>query len=295
MRFVSLSLLATSAGLALLGCSSEHSPATAPTPADTQLTNSSARHDDAVDAPGDLSWVPTGQTSGASSVRLLMTDAPVAADNVFVTFCGIYVEPALSSTSPQEADAGSDAGVEPVEKSRLAAHGNARGTAAAQTDAGQAEPERDNDDVALPGDAGSDHAERGKAIASHAGWRTISDTCQTLDLLTLQGGITEAIGIGSLPAGDYGQIRLMLVDAAIVVSGSRFELVVPSGSESGLKIGSGFSLHEGTATTITLDFDAGQSVHYTQGRGYMMAPVIHVVDLTLHPATHEDAGGSRAE
>jgi uncharacterized protein DUF4382 len=292
MRFRSLSLLATSAVAALLGCSSEPSTAQAPpTSPDADSINSSARHDDPVDSPSDLSWVPSQPESGSSALRVLMTDAPIAADSVFVTFCGIYVE-AASSTETDEPSQHGDAGVEPLDKSKLPRRS---AEDSEQADAGHRGSFHSEHDVALGADAGSDPAEHAKAVAARAGWHTISDKCQTLDLLTLQGGITEAVGIGSLPPGSYGQIRLMLVNASIVVAGLTFELVVPSGSESGLKIAGGFTLHDGEASTITLDFDAGQSIHYSAGGGYMMAPVIHISDMVLHPTAQADAGSSKAD
>jgi hypothetical protein len=215
-----------------------------------------------------------------------MTDAPIDADNVFVTFCGIYVERGASMSS----DAGR------VEKANGAAGRAARPEGFARTDAGRDERDtRLTRDAGSASDAGAASAARGKALASREGWLTISEACQTVDLLTLQGGITEALGIASLPHGQYGQIRLMLVDASLVIAGETHELVVPSGAEGGLKIGGGFTLGEGAATTITLDFDAAESIHHAAGRGYMMAPVIKIVAVKVHAKTVDDAGARLAE
>jgi hypothetical protein len=127
-------------------------------------------------------------------------------------------------------------------------------------------------------------------------WLTLSEGCQTLDLLTLRDGVTEAIGAATLPPGHYGQIRLMLVDASIVVDGVEQELILPSGTESGLKIVGGFTLRDGVATTITLDFDAGRSIHYAPGTGFMMRPVIELIDVTVHGDAGDDVSeGSSAK
>jgi hypothetical protein len=100
----------------------------------------------------------------------------------------------------------------------------------------------------------------------------------------------------------------MLVDASIVVGGVEQPLSIPSGSESGLKIGGGFALFEGAATTITLDFDAGRSIHFAAGNGFVMAPVIELIDVTTHDGAEsvpdgrssgqpprDGAGGSRGD
>jgi hypothetical protein len=81
----------------------------------------------------------------------------------------------------------------------------------------------------------------------------------------------------------------MLADASIVVSGVQQGLSIPSGSESGLKIGHGFDLRDGAATTLTLDFDAGRSIRYAPGNGFMMSPVIELIDVTTRDATAQDA------
>ena len=74
----------------------------------------------------------------------------------------------------------------------------------------------------------------------------------------------------------------MLVDASVVVGGVEHELTVPSGDQRGIAIGSGFSLRDGEAATVTLDFDAGRSIRFSEGAGYMMSPVISVVEVTSH-------------
>jgi len=80
----------------------------------------------------------------------------------------------------------------------------------------------------------------------------------------------------------------------VVVDGETFPLMIPSGTQSGIKLNHGFELTEGTLTSITLDFDAGESVHYTPGNGWMMRPVIDVIATTSEPMPEEpvDAGES---
>jgi hypothetical protein len=357
VRTRSISILASSFIALLLGCPLEGMQApdgsqfSAESDSNGSVVNSES-HDDAVDAVEDVSWARQDRLpSGSSALRVLMTDAPVEADSVFVTFCGIFVESAGAPAGVDGRDdgapgprgeAGAGAGDgrgggaagAPAETARGGAGGaGGAGSAgeapadgasddAAQTDADQAEAEQqaaeDAADEVAPsepeGQAGegeaadpeevapetadgrpaNDRGDGGDAVDPRAGdvprgaWQSVNEGCQTLDLLTLRDGVTEAVGVATLPPGRYGQIRLMLVDASIVVDGVEHELTIPSGAESGLKINGGFALYDGAATTITLDFDAGRSVHYTEGSGYIMRPVIDVIDVTSHAGTAED-------
>jgi hypothetical protein len=373
MRLRSLSILATSTFFALLGCpldemsaSSDADPG-AESDSSGDIADNTASHDDRVDAASDVAWAQGEVGTGRSALRVLMTDAPLDADKVFVTICGIHVHalgPALPGTSPDGRDprgtAGAGAGggasaPRPGDEGRAGAGGAGSGSpgaggAGAGGDGGEPLPEapEDKDDAAqaaaaagaggVPGDsAEADAAEADAAEADAAGsddedvevddtdrgdavpvdgrdpaqappsdveggepreggpggeWLPVSEQCQTMDLLTLQNGVTEAVGVAALPPGRYGQIRLLIADASVVVQGVEQALVIPSGSESGLKINGGFELFDGEATTITLDFDAGRSVHYEPGTGYMMTPVIELIDVSEHAAA-PGAGGDR--
>jgi hypothetical protein len=343
LRTRSRSILATTATLAaLLGCPVEglKTPDAASLGAESDSVGgvaNSAEHDDAVDAAEDVSWARGQSPPGQSALRVLMTDAPVEADSVFVTFCGIFAEPAAGdagASAPGVSGAagaggaygGRDTGAAgaPSASSSGGTGGSGAGGAAGapspeyDADKAEAEAERIEAERAAGGEepapidpereaaereaaereAAEREAAEGLPTDDRAGadavdpdmddgapreaWRPLNQECQTLDLLTLRDGVTEAIGVATLPPGHYAQIRLMLMDASIVVDGVEHELQVPSGMESGLKIQGGFELLDGSATTITLDFDAGRSVQYTEGSGYQLMPVINVIDVTFH-------------
>jgi hypothetical protein len=106
----------------------------------------------------------------------------------------------------------------------------------------------------------------------------ISDQCQTLDLLTLQGGVTEAIGLGSLPPGAYGQLRLMVTEGSIVKSGLKQPLVIAQADvDEGSPVVGGFGVANGVPVTITIDFDAGGSVQYDPSQGFQLKPLLRVI------------------
>jgi hypothetical protein len=118
------------------------------------------------------------------------------------------------------------------------------------------------------------------------GWMTLRTSCQRLDILALQNGLTAELGLATLPAGNYGQIRLEVSHVTVVINGQTTNLAVPSGV---LKIGHGFQVDAGTLVTLAIDFDAGRSIHFTPGHGYILSPVLSVVG-----EKHERRGKSQA-
>jgi len=136
--------------------------------------------------------------------------------------------------------------------------------------------------------------------SSGSGWQTLAPANVTfpltVDLLTLQNGASQTLGLNSLPAGHYTQIRLSLADDpapgstvpfgnCVHVTGEAantfHELDVPSGGTSGLKLTHQFTITDGGTYELLLDFDAGQSVHQTGAGQWKMRPVIRTIVATL--------------
>ena len=107
----------------------------------------------------------------------------------------------------------------------------------------------------------------------------------TFDLLELTNGITEKIATADLSAGRYDQIRLHVTSAKITLTnGSVFDLKIPSGSASGLKINiePTIELSEGETADVLLDFDLTKSFVATGQvgntiKGFIFKPVIRGV------------------
>ena len=112
-------------------------------------------------------------------------------------------------------------------------------------------------------------------------------SCQ-IDLLLLTGGASELILDGeTVPSGQYSWLRLMVNaeqnvrDSYIVVNGKEYELRVPSGAESGLKLNRGFVVPAGGEASFTIDFDLRKSVHDPVGASdYILRPSLRMVDNT---------------
>ena len=126
-------------------------------------------------------------------------------------------------------------------------------------------------------------------------------TTRTCDLKRLEKA-TDVLGVGTLTAGHYTQIRLTVSSAAIYMASTTTDVDpcaaeltlkstlttppttlekgisvdVPSGT---LKLNREFTVPAGGATTITLDFDGDKSVHQTGNGKYKMTPVISVVSV----------------
>lgn len=83
-----------------------------------------------------------------------------------------------------------------------------------------------------------------------------------MNLLDLQNGVTEMLVDTEVPVGNIDQIRLIISSASVTLSDGRvFNLMIPSGSSSGLKISVSPSVQvsEQLTTELLLDFDVSQS------------------------------------
>ncbi|HET7619236.1 MAG TPA: DUF4382 domain-containing protein [Vicinamibacterales bacterium] len=134
-------------------------------------------------------------------------------------------------------------------------------------------------------------------------WRTLAfadgGASRTCDLKKLQGPV-DVLGVGTLGAGHYTQIRLQVSSAAIYFENPTTgdacapTMAAPAGLSAPVTVSSGevklnrqFTVPAGGATTITLDFDGDKSITKTgssNGKGkstakYMLKPVVGVVSV----------------
>jgi len=118
---------------------------------------------------------------------------------------------------------------------------------------------------------------------SNASWITVAEPHGTYDLLTLQNGTAEELGVATIPAAKYTQMRLYLSaesnDTALYpygnyveINGTDYELTVPS---MVIKENHNFVMAADGNVTMTIDFDANASVHPADGK-WMLKPVLHV-------------------
>jgi len=121
-------------------------------------------------------------------------------------------------------------------------------------------------------------------IAGSDGWIVLGTPNRVVNLLALTGGVAETLVDGvTLPAGHYGQMRLVLGpnNTVKLLDGTVHPLKVPSGQQSGVKLTVNFDVQAGTTADVFIDFDAHKSVfvHEAGASGkYMMRPTVRAFD-----------------
>lgn len=128
------------------------------------------------------------------------------------------------------------------------------------------------------------------------GWQVISNPNKTYNLLELVNGVREELALVNLASGHYTQMRLILTDTpddSINILSRRhphgnyfiddndqvFELKVPSGYQTGIKIVKGFNISANQTTELILDFDANRSVVKAGRSGqWLLKPTIKMLD-----------------
>ncbi|HEX6550340.1 MAG TPA: DUF4382 domain-containing protein [Gammaproteobacteria bacterium] len=106
-------------------------------------------------------------------------------------------------------------------------------------------------------------------------------TPKNIDLMAQQGGNSAALLSGAtLPAGNYQWIRLKIDPSQCTITlsdGSVHPLTIPSGSQTGLKLVSGFTMAAGQMANFTIEFNLRRSVTMANG-GYMMSPAMRMMN-----------------
>jgi hypothetical protein len=135
------------------------------------------------------------------------------------------------------------------------------------------------------------------AHASGGDWKTLpfagtpAPTTRTCDLKKLETA-QDILGTGTIVAGHYTQVRLVVASAAIYFdnpssgpacattipapAGNFAQVTIPSGE---VKLNREFDVPAAGATTMLVDFKGDQSVNLTGNGTYMMSPVIAVVSV----------------
>ncbi len=94
------------------------------------------------------------------------------------------------------------------------------------------------------------------------GWIVINDVPEVYDLLELTNGVTAVLGEAVLDPGLYTQIRLMIGEESnVVLDGQTYDLEIPSGLQTGLKLVQSFQIEADYTYELLLDFDAHRSVN----------------------------------
>lgn len=113
---------------------------------------------------------------------------------------------------------------------------------------------------------------------SVSGWVTLNSTAGMYNLLEYTNGTVAVIGNAQIAAGHYTQIRLSIGPGSnVVVNGQTHALNMASGFQTGVKLNVDATVQADAAYSLTLDFDANQSVIQagdTANASYSLKPVI---------------------
>ncbi len=106
---------------------------------------------------------------------------------------------------------------------------------------------------------------------------TILNEERSMNILDIAKSNPVVLSNVSISPGEYSQLRLVLKDnSTIKVDGEVFDIKIPSGEQSGLKLNGPFNIVSGKLFRLDLDFVADESVLWTKGQGYKLKPVIKI-------------------
>ena len=112
-------------------------------------------------------------------------------------------------------------------------------------------------------------------------------TAKRIDLLQLRNGVTAALAQNaSVPTGTYDWMQLQVLATQdtqgqsdiTLVNGTQYPLYIPSGSETGLKLTTPFTVSQNGTTQLIIEFDLRQSVttKSTDAQNYALVPALRL-------------------
>jgi len=118
--------------------------------------------------------------------------------------------------------------------------------------------------------------------------RVITVEAATHDIL-FQGDLQEIaprqIGFFNVPVGFVFQVRLIVAEATITLSGTEHTVTVPSGAQTGFKVepidGVPFEIKDDERTAARIVFEPFNQLIHNRGQGFMMKPVLLAEHVTL--------------
>lgn len=120
--------------------------------------------------------------------------------------------------------------------------------------------ENENDNEAEEDEGAGGEEGEGDDEDTDGGFQIVLNQEATFDLLDLQNGITASLLESPLQAGTYTQMRLIVSSGKVVLTdGREFELNVPSGEQTGIKLHFQFDIEADTDTTLLLDVDLSKA------------------------------------
>jgi hypothetical protein len=177
--------------------------------------------------------------AGTGTLKVLVTDKPYPVDWIVSAEVTVVRVDVRAGTADESEDAQNGDPDEPQQAQEVAD--------------GETDDLEDGDDEAFITIFDSEEDSDGDGEA---------DGPKVFDLLDLQNGRMDLLADANIPAGTYTQMRVYVTEGTIVIldeiaeDGVRtFDLTVPSGSSSGIKLHFTFEVLEGEETQLLLDVD----------------------------------------
>lgn len=249
-----------------------------------------------------LTSLPPEGDPVSGRLKILITDAPFPFDMVeeaLVTITRIEVHYSGDGADdeensgdddledPAEDDASDDADDDDAKDDEAAAKSSQR--------ASELDEEADEDS--------DDELEDVNYEKSDGPWILVYDDedGQTFNLLDLRDGKTDFLADAELPAGKYTQMRLHVSGGSILLTdGREFDLRVPSGDTSGIKLHFQFEIEGDAETTLLLDVDlekafkpvpAGPYSDTSEIREFLFSPSLAMSVTEIESEEDEDDDG----
>ena len=130
----------------------------------------------------------------------------------------------------------------------------------------------------------------GDCISDGSPFMVVSEDTMSFNLIELRNGVVASLPEIEIPEGNYDLIRLYVDEAGLrIKDGDRFNVKVPSGKQTGIKIfiRPELSIAGGLTSELLLDFDLSRSF-VVQGnpitragiKGFIFKPVIRAVNMS---------------
>ncbi len=139
----------------------------------------------------------------------------------------------------------------------------------------------DDDDRDDDGSVQDDDSDNGRPFI------VVMEESKTFNLVDLRNGVTEELTLIDIPAGSYDLVRMYISDASLELKGGAvYDLKIPSGSSSGLKIfiDPPIVVEGGITEELLLDFDLSRSLvpkgSWDDIQGFNFTPVIRAVNVS---------------
>ena len=138
-------------------------------------------------------------------------------------------------------------------------------------------------------EAGMDEAAMEGSEAAESPFETLFEGEEMIEISELNNGLTRSMGVADVPVGTYDLIRVYITESALTLTDGRtFDVKVPSGAQTGVKIfvKPGVVVEGDETTDVLLDMDLSKSFvlrgnpkNLEDINGFIFKPVIRAMNL----------------